>query len=74
MNRFQAGDSEIWALADEIVKMHNELYHRGQDCPAEDEDGTCAIFSGKPAVLHWTAEGLIRSADASRRTPDATSK
>lgn len=46
---------------DSVVRLHNEAYHPGQDCPTEDEDGACAIRTEKPVVLTWTDRGVLRS-------------
>jgi hypothetical protein len=52
--------ADLWRLMDEIVAMHNDLYHPGQLCPGEDEDGACHLRTGKPAVLTWTDHGPLR--------------
>lgn len=56
-------DRTIAAQCAEIIYAHNDLYHPGQDCPAEDKDSACAARTGKPVVLTWTAAGIIRRKD-----------
>ena len=59
--------AEVWQLMDEIVTMHNDLYHPGPSCPSEDEDGGCSVRTGKPAVSLWTDRGVIYTEHGKRR-------
>ena len=43
-------DAVIAEQMRELIALHNEQYHPGTDCPGEDEDGSCHLRSGKPAV------------------------
>jgi len=52
-------DGVIAEQAMELIRMHNDDYHPGRDCPGEDEDGACHLRSGKPAVLTWGPNGPI---------------
>ena len=52
-------DAGLDRMAADIIAAHNDLYHPGRDCPSEDEDGACAVRTGKPAVLAWTDTGVI---------------
>lgn len=64
---------DLDAMAAEIIAMHNERYHPGQNCPEEDEAVACAARTGKSAVLRGTDHGIERlgsgSSDTSVETP-----
>lgn len=49
------------SAANAVIREHNNTYHPGQSCPAEDDAGECAIRTGRPARPEWpaaSAEGL----------------
>lgn len=52
-------DADLDRMAADVIAAHNDLYHPGQQCPSEDEDGACAAWTRKPAVLEWTPAGII---------------